>query len=223
VTAADGLRGELAAVFVDTGFTSDGIRPPGRGELAAAAAAARAAGGLFVADEVQVGFGRTGRHLWACAAHGAIPDIVTLGKPMGNGYPVAAVITRSDLLEHFAYARTIFSTFGGNPVAASAALAVLDVIRDEHIVERAAQTGLLLRAEVEALGEGPVRGEGLLIGLQLESPDRARTVVERLRHAGVLIGRTGPDDDVLKIRPPLAFRDEHVPLFVEPLRRALRE
>ena len=219
--AAASLDGGLAATFVDAGFTSDGVFVPARGELAAAAEATRAAGGLFVADEVQVGHGRSGRHLWAFAAHGVVPDLVTLGKPMGNGYPVAAVITRSALVEQFAFARTVFSTFGGNPVAARAALAVLDVIDDERVVERVAAVGGRLRAELAALGAGEVRGEGLLVGVQLADGDTAKTIVERLRRDGVLIGRTGPHDDVLKIRPPLAFDDEHVPVLVDALRRAL--
>lgn len=220
-TAARSLPGGLAATFIDAGFTSDGIHPPAPGELAATAEATRDAGGLFVADEVQVGYGRTGRALWAFAAHGAVPDLVTLGKPMGNGFPVAAVIVRSSVLERFPYARTVFSTFGGNPVAARAALAVLDVIRDERVVDRVARVGRLLRAELEALGAGEVRGEGLLLGMQLESAERAKDVVERLRRDGVLIGRTGPQADVLKIRPPLAFTEEHVPLLVGALRAAI--
>jgi 4-aminobutyrate aminotransferase-like enzyme len=219
--AAASLADGLAATFVDAGFTSDGILPPAPGELAAAAEATRAAGGIFVADEVQVGYGRSGRDLWTFAAHGAVPDVVTLGKPMGNGYPVAALITRRELVDRFAYARTVFSTFGGNPVAAAAALAVLDVIRDERVVERVAATGAALRAALEELGAGEVRGEGLLVGLRLETPARAKEVVERLRADGVLIGRTGPVDDVLKIRPPLAFREEHVPVLARALRRAL--
>src|SRR6185437_8537255 len=162
------------------------------------------------ADEVQVGYGRSGGHLWAFAHLGVTPDLVTLGKPMGNGYPVAALVTRRELVERFEFARRVFSTFGGNPVAARAALAVLDVIEDERIVPHARRVGELLRTRLEELRERhaaitDVRGIGLLAGVELDSPDRAGAVVDAMREAGVLIGRTGPRNDVLKIRPPLVF------------------
>src|SRR5258708_335661 len=134
----------LAAVYIDAGFTSDGILTPSAAEVAEMVHRTHEAGGLFVADEVQAGHGRTGRHLWAFAPHGIAPDIVTLGKPMGNGYPVAAIITRSELMDRFAATTEFFSTFGGNPVAAQAGLAVLDVIDDERLVERAAIVGARL-------------------------------------------------------------------------------
>src|SRR5205085_5191316 len=135
--SAGGLA--LAATYVDGGFTSDGIRMPPREELDALVRATHAAGGLYVADEVQIGHGRSGEHLWSFAADGIQPDFVTLGKPMGNGYPVAAVITRRELSDRFATETRFFSTFGGNPVAARAALAVLDVLEDERLVENAAR------------------------------------------------------------------------------------
>ena len=136
----------LAATFVDGAFTSDGIWIPGAEEMAAVVRRTHAAGGLFVADEVQAGYGRLGEHLWSFAQHGLTPDVVTLGKPMGNGYPVAAVVTRAEILDRFPFAGTVFSTFGGNPVAAAAALAVLDVIEDERLVERAKSVGTRLLA-----------------------------------------------------------------------------
>jgi 4-aminobutyrate aminotransferase-like enzyme len=172
-----------------------------------------AAGGLFVADEVQAGYGRLGEHLWSFAHYGVTPDIVTLGKPMGNGYPVAAVITRREIVQHFPFAGEVFSTFGGNPVAAQAALAVLDVIEDERLIAHSARVGALLAAELTKLSL-EVRGRGLLVGVQLDNPDAAARAVDRMREAGVLIGRTGPRNDVLKIRPPLVFGDQHVKLLV---------
>ena len=211
----------LAATFLDAGLTSDGIYPATTERAAALARATREGGGLFVADEVQVGHGRGGEHLWAFAALGLEPDVVTLGKPMGNGYPVAALVTRSDLLERFPFARTVFSTFGGNPVAARAALAVLDVIDDARLVEHAGRIGALLRSRIESLGLG-ARGIGLLVGVQLDSPERAGRIVNALRREGILVGRTGPRDDVLKIRPPLVFAEEHVELLVAALERALQ-
>jgi 4-aminobutyrate aminotransferase-like enzyme/Ser/Thr protein kinase RdoA (MazF antagonist) len=214
----------LAATFVDGAFTSDGVWIPGAEEMAAIVRRTHAAGGLFVADEVQAGYGRLGEHLWSFAQHGLTPDVVTLGKPMGNGYPVAAVVTRAEILDRFAFAGTVFSTFGGNPVAAAAALAVLDVIEDERLVERAKSVGTRLLAALRELGRPEivaVRGSGLMIGVELAEPELAGRAVERLRGAGILIGRTGRRDTVLKIRPPLVFGDEHADLLVAALDRAL--
>ena len=216
----------LAATFIDAGLTSDGIHPLTHERLAAIVQATRRAGGLFVADEVQVGYGRSGEHLWTFAHLDVTPDFVTLGKPMGNGYPVAAVLTRRDLVEGFAFARTVFSTFGGNPVAAQAGLAVLDVIGDERIIPHVKHVGAVLRRRLDELRAShdeiiAVRGLGLLAGVQLDDPGRAAAVVDAMRDRGVLIGRTGPDEDVLKIRPPLVFDDEHAALLVTTLDEAL--
>jgi 4-aminobutyrate aminotransferase-like enzyme/Ser/Thr protein kinase RdoA (MazF antagonist) len=208
----------LAATFLDGGFTSDGIFAPAAGEVAAVVDATHEAGGLFVADEVQAGYGRLGAHLWSFAHYGVAPDIVTLGKPMGNGYPVAAVVTRRELVERFPFAGEVFSTFGGNPVGAQAALAVLDVIEDERLVEHVARVGEQLLAALRELPVVEVRGRGLLVGVQLSSAELAARTVDRLREGGILIGRTGPRGDVLKIRPPLVFREEHVALLVDALR-----
>ncbi|HEX6460400.1 MAG TPA: aminotransferase class III-fold pyridoxal phosphate-dependent enzyme [Thermoleophilaceae bacterium] len=226
--AASGLADGLAATFIDAGLTSDGIHPPSRERLSELVQATHDAGGLFVADEVQVGYGRSGEHLWGFAALGAAPDFVTLGKPMGNGYPVAALITRRELVDQFAFARRVFSTFGGNPVAAQAALAVLDTVEDERLVAHAARVGELLRTRLQDLRERhpsivEVRGLGLLLGVELDDPDRAGAVVDAMRAAGVLIGRTGPRNDVLKIRPPLVFGDEHAEILIGALDIALSE
>jgi 4-aminobutyrate aminotransferase-like enzyme len=227
-TAASELAKEghaLAATFVDAGLTSDGIYPLAPDSLAAIVQATHNAGGLFVADEVQVGYGRSGEHLWTFAHLGATPDFVTLGKPMGNGYPVAAVLTRREIIDEFAFAGRVFSTFGGNPVAAQAGLAVLDVIRDERIIPNVRRVGGLLRRRIEEL-QSPeiieVRGLGLLVGVQLDDPARAKEVLNAMRERGVLIGRTGPNEDVLKIRPPLVFDDEHVDLLVAALDESLK-
>jgi 4-aminobutyrate aminotransferase-like enzyme/Ser/Thr protein kinase RdoA (MazF antagonist) len=204
----------LAATFLDTAFTSDGVHVPEAAELQAVVEQTRAAGGVFVADEVQAGHGRLGGELWAFARYGLTPDVVTLGKPMGNGYPVAAVVARGELVERLAAQTSVFSTFGGNPVAAQAALAVLDVLQDEGLVERVARIGGALRRSLEALGVVDVRGAGLLLGVELEFAGRAEAAVNGMRERGVLIGRTGRDGNVLKIRPPLVFGDEHSELLV---------
>jgi 4-aminobutyrate aminotransferase-like enzyme len=143
---------------------------------------------------------------------------------MGNGYPVAAVVTRRELAERFPYARRTFSTFGGNPVAAGAALAVLDVLEDERLPERAAAVGERLRAEIENLGKPDVvevRGSGLLAGVEISSGELAARVADDLREEGILVGLTGKRADVLKIRPPLVFADEHAELLVRTLERVL--
>ena len=167
VTAAASRLAErghpLAATFVDSGFTSDGIHPPPPARLREIAAATRDAGGLFVADEVQVGHGRSGEHLWSFAHLAVTPDFVVLGKPMGNGYPVAAVVTRRELVEASGFAERIFSTFGGNPVAAQAALATLDAIDDERIIPHTKRVAELLRERLEHLG----RDHPAIVGVPL--------------------------------------------------------
>jgi 4-aminobutyrate aminotransferase-like enzyme/Ser/Thr protein kinase RdoA (MazF antagonist) len=205
----------LAATYLDCGFTSDGIWTPAADDVQAIARATREAGGLLVADEVQAGHGRTGEHLWSFVQYGIAPDVVTLGKPMGNGYPVAAVIARQELFDRLKAESEVFSTFGGNPVAARAALAVLDVIDDERLIENAKRVGEELRTSLADLGIGEVRGRGLLVGVELDSAERAEDVVNRLRDSDVLISRTGPRENVLKIRPPLVFGTEHVELLRE--------
>jgi 4-aminobutyrate aminotransferase-like enzyme len=222
--ALEELDGGLAATFLDGSLMSDGIHVPETAELRLLVERTHAAGGLYVADEVQAGHGRLGPELWSFARHGVAPDVVTLGKPMGNGYPVAAVVTRRELAEHFPYAGRTFSTFGGNPVAASAALAVLDVLEDERLPQRAAQVGERLRAAIETLGKRDVvavRGRGMLAGVQLSSSELAANAADELREHGILVGRTGRNGDVLKVRPPLVFADEHAELLVAALDRIL--
>jgi 4-aminobutyrate aminotransferase-like enzyme/Ser/Thr protein kinase RdoA (MazF antagonist) len=222
--ALEELAGGLAATFLDGSLMSDGIHVPETAELRMLLERTHAAGGLYVADEVQAGHGRLGPELWSFARHGIAPDVVTLGKPMGNGYPVAAVVTRSELAERFPYAGRTFSTFGGNPVAASAALAVLDVLEDERLPERAAGVGERLRTRIADLRKSDVvevRGRGLLAGVQLSSGELAARAADELRESGILIGRTGKLGDVLKIRPPLVFTDEHSELLVAALDRLL--
>ncbi len=228
-----GGRG-LAAMYIDPAFTADGILLPPPGYLREAARRVRAAGGLLVADEVQAGHGRSGHGLWSFQASGIEPDLVVMGKPMGNGFPVAALVVRSGLLAAVPAETELFSTFGGNPVACAAALAVLDVIADEQLIPNAAVTGAYLRQELRALAGrhpliGDVRGDGLLLGVDLVA-DRetrtpatgaARSVTEAMRERGVLIAAAGPGGNVLKIRPPLVFRREHADLLLETLDEAL--
>jgi 4-aminobutyrate aminotransferase-like enzyme/Ser/Thr protein kinase RdoA (MazF antagonist) len=223
-----------AALILEGSFTSDGIVAPDPADVLDAVRIARAAGALIVADEVQAGHGRTGSHLWSFERYGYLPDFVTMGKPMGNGYPVAAMITRSEIVERFGEGTYYFSTFGGNPVAARAALAVLDVIDDEELIARVGAVGAELTSELEGLRSRhrsirAIRSHGTLVGVELGpigSEDSARVAVRTmngLRSRGVLLGRTGPRSDVLKIRPPLVFAREHAALLCEALDATLSE
>ncbi|MDT7838336.1 aspartate aminotransferase family protein [Aquabacterium sp. OR-4] len=237
-----GLR--PAALLLDTVCSSDGVLTHTAGWLTEAVAAVRAEGGVFIADEVQPGFGRTGEAFWGFARHGTpaaplVPDIVTLGKPMGNGHPVAGLVARAEVLAAFGRQCRYFNTFGGNPVAMAAANAVLDVIAREGLQANALRTGALLREQLAALGRrhaaiGAVRGAGLFIGLDLvdatqghaafaPAPALTQRVVNGLRQRGVLISATGPEASTLKIRPPLVFAEAHAALLVETLDAVLTD
>jgi 4-aminobutyrate aminotransferase-like enzyme len=219
-------------MFVDPAFTSDGILGPAHDWLRQAAAAVRAGGGLFVGDEVQAGFGRTGESLWSLQPSGVEPEIMTLGKPMGNGFPVAAVIARSDVVDSFIEETGYFSTFGGNTAACTAALAVLDVIEEEGLVEHAKSVGVYLDSSLrDVMSRHEVarslRSFGLIAGLELAGPAGSEPsrladhVANRMRGLGVLVGTTGPAGSVLKIRPPLVVEREHVDLLCERLDESL--
>jgi 4-aminobutyrate aminotransferase-like enzyme len=217
-----------AALLVDTVFSSDGVFTDPPGFLQEAVSAIREAGGVFIADEVQAGFGRTGESMWGFQRHGVAPDLVTLGKPMGAGHPIAGVVARPEVVQAFGERSRYFNTFGGNPVSCAVGMAVLDVIEDEGLMDNAAVTGRLLRDGLQAIATrrpaiGDVRGAGLFIGVELVSdratrhpaPEVAARVVNALRDRRILISATGPDANVLKIRPPLVFSREHAALFLE--------
>ncbi|WP_371233874.1 aspartate aminotransferase family protein [Pseudomonas sp. QE6] len=225
-----------AALLLDGIFASDGVLPDPVGFLAEAVKVAQSEGLLYIADEVQSGFARTGRTLWGFQRHGVQPDLVTLGKPMGNGQPIAGVVARADILESFGRNVRYFNTFGGNPVSCAAAQAVLDVIRVEKLQERSQRIGDFMLEGIRRLAErheliGDVRGAGLFLGVELVS-DRAektpaanqtRRVVNAMRERGVLISAAGPMENILKIRPLLAFEQEHAELFIDCLDQALQE
>jgi 4-aminobutyrate aminotransferase-like enzyme len=196
----------------------------------------RGAGGLCIADEVQVGFGRLGTHFWGFETQNVIPDIVVLGKPIGNGFPLAAVITTPEISRSFANGMEFFSTFGGNPVASAAGLAVLKVVEEEHLQERALRVGSYLKKSLVSLQKdypviGDVRGSGLFLGVDLVSDpitrspatEQAAYVVNRLRECGVLTGTDGPFDNVIKLRPPLIISERDVDIFTEIFRGVLAE
>lgn len=204
--AVHGLR--PAALVIDTILASDGVLPEVPG-LAAAVAAVRAAGGVLIADEVQPGFGRLGSHLWGFARHGLEPEIVTVGKPMANGHPVAAVLARRSLVDAFAASSRYFNTFAGNTVSIAAAQATFDVLRDERLQHNASVVGEHLLTGLRSLGHNSiraVRGAGLFIGVEVEGgSDYAVSVVNAMRRRRVLIAASGAGNDILKIRPPLPF------------------
>jgi len=225
VVAIDGLGWAPAALIFDTIFSSDGIFDPPGEYLDASAAAIRDAGGLYIADEVQAGLGRVGNRMWGFATGSAIPDIVTLGKPIGNGHPIGAVVTTEEIARRFADEAYFFSTFGGNTVSAAVGTAVLDVTETEGLPERAERVGDYLRAAIRQMS-GPVvavRGAGLFIGMEVEDAATADAIVEGLRTRGVLVGTTGPSGNVVKIRPPIVFEERHADVLTQALQELLEE
>lgn len=223
----------VAALLADSSFSSEGIVAGDPGILGPALETVRGAGGLFIADEVQPGFGRIGTRFWGFALHEAIPDIVTMGKPMAAGLPVAAVAARPDIADRFYAANPYFNTFAASPVSMAAATAVLDVIETEELAGHAEAMGESTRAAFRVLAAdfpviADVRGSGLYTGVELRGTDGqpdgplARSVVESLRDQGVLLGLTGVHSNVLKVRPPLPFDSDDLDLLASALARALR-
>lgn len=209
---------QVAALLVDTIFSSDGVYADPAGFLAPAVAEVRRAGGLFIADEVQAGFARTGCRMWGFQRHGLVPDLVTMGKPMGNGHPIGGVVGRPAILDVFGQDSRYFNTFGGNPVSCAAALAVLQVIEQEGLQANAAKVGTYLRNELQSFARefeciGDVRGDGLFIGVELvrdrerktPAPQLTSHFVNGMRDRRVLTSATGIGGNVVKVRPPLPF------------------
>ncbi|HJS90546.1 MAG TPA: aminotransferase class III-fold pyridoxal phosphate-dependent enzyme [Steroidobacteraceae bacterium] len=216
-----------AGLLVDTIFGSDGVISHPVGFLKAAVDEIHRAGGVFIADEVQPGFARTGDAMWGFQRHGITPDLVTMGKPMGNGHPVAALVARAEVMTEFAKSRRYFNTFGGNTVSCAAALAVLDIIQRDKLMDNARDIGGYLQLGLRSLAEKvagirEVRGAGLFVGVQLGSRERAASVVNGLRREGVLIGSAGRNADALKIRPPLTITRGEIDFLLAALERVLR-
>ncbi len=231
--AAHGIK--FAGFMADSLFSSDGVLPNPCGFLQQAVDVVHKNGGIFIADEVQPGFARTGEAFWGFARHGVVPDLVTTGKPMGNGFPVSGLLAKSDVLAAFSDHIPYFNTFGGNPVAMAAAQAVLKVIKEEELQEHSRVVGAKLLSELSKLKDkygciGDVRGAGLFIGFELVSnlerktPDKALTLdlVEALRDNYVLTSVAGPYGNVLKLRPPLAFKEKDIDWLVGALDKCLR-
>jgi 4-aminobutyrate aminotransferase-like enzyme len=196
----------------------------------------RAAGGLCIADEVQVGFGRVGSHFWAFETQGVVPDIVTMGKPIGNGHPLGAVVTTPEIARAFANGMEYFNTYGGNPVSCAIGTAVLDVIADERLQDHALRVGAHLLASLRDVQSrhalvGDVRGRGLFIGVELvrdratlePAGDEAGILANRMRDRGVLVSTDGPFHNVLKIKPPLCFSERDADLLASTMDELLQE
>jgi len=219
----------LAAFIADSLFSSDGIQPGSAGCLRPVVDAVHEADGLYIADEVQPGFGRTGEAMWGFQRHGIVPDLAVMGKPMGNGMPIAGVAARPEILEEFGHRIRYFNTFGGNSVCIAAAAAVLDVIETEGLRQNALTVGGYLRDTLAAIAANTprisaVRGAGLYVAADFIDPgtgepdgDTAIRVVNGLRERRVLISATGPHGHTLKIRPPLPFARDHVDRLAEGL------
>lgn len=229
---AHGIK--FAGFLADSIFSSDGVLPGPAGFLQQAVDVVHKNGGIFIADEVQPGFARTGEAFWGFARHGVVPDVVTTGKPMGNGIPVSGLMAKSDVLAAFSDSLPYFNTFGGNPVAMAAAQAVLKVIQEEELQAHSLVTGQQLLASLRSLQSryacvGDVRGAGLFIGFELvtdretRQPDKALALdlIEALRAEHVLTSVAGPYGNVLKIRPPMTFQTQDIDWLVGALDRSL--
>jgi len=220
-----------AMLIVDTIFSSDGVIADPPGFLAPAIEVIRKSGGLFVADEVQPGFGRTGDAMWGFQRHGLVPDMVTTGKPMGNGYPMGALMAKPQIVDEFGHKARYFNTFGGNPVAVSAGQAVLDVMERDGLIANAKDVGAYLKAGIEAVAQAfpaiaDVRGAGLFIGADIvengaPSAQAATRIVNEMRKRFVLISASGLQGNSLKIRPPLVFTRQNADHFLTTFKQAL--
>jgi 4-aminobutyrate aminotransferase-like enzyme len=230
----------FSALLVDSIFSSDGVFADPPGFLRAAIDAVHRAGGMFIADEVQCGFGRTGTSMWGFERHGVLPDVVTMGKPMGNGYPLGAVVTRPEILDAFCASFGYFNTFAGSPVAAAVGQAVLDVIQREGLMENALGVGERLKRDFKELSSrhpaiADVRGAGLYMGIELvegaagrsgapaPATALAKAAINGLRERRVLIGAAGRYGNVLKIRPPLCFSAANADQLVAALDETLSQ
>ena len=226
----------FAALIVCPLFLNEGFPDQAPGWLRATEQVVREAGGFLVCDEVQSGFARSGSHFWAHQKQGVTPDVVTKGKPMGNGYPVAGLVTRPEVMERFRNSYRYFNTFGGNPVACAAAMAVLEEIQQRNLQANAAKIGALAAKALAELASkygviGDVRQSGMVFGVEFlkdkttlaPASGFADQVVEAMRDRGVLLSKLGRHKNTLKIRPPMTFSEKHLGLLVQTLDEVLAE
>jgi len=225
---AEGIN--VAGMLVCPDFANEGLLTVPKGFLEKATALVRKAGGVLIADEVQAGFGRSGTHFWAHQRYDLTPDIVTMGKPMGNGHPLAGVVARVDMIEAFSKEAMYFNTFGGTPVSCAVGMAVLDALQEDHLMENAVSTGAYVTAGLRKLQEkypliGDVRDLGMFFGVELvqnrttKAPAivESRRIINLMRERGVLISTIGVTGSILKLRPPMPFQPEHADLLISTL------
>lgn len=226
----------FAALIVCPLFLNEGFPAQAEGWLRPAAEAVRRAGGLLICDEVQAGFGRCGSHFWGHQKQGVIPDIVTMGKPMGNGHPVAGLVTRPEIMARFRGSFRYFNTFGGNPVSCAAAMAVLEELQEKDLQANAARIGRLAHERLSDLARryeviGDVRQSGMVFGAEFvldrdsKAPAAAYAdrVVNRMRQRGIILSKLGRHKNTLKIRPPMPFGEDHLDLLMTTLDAVLAE
>ncbi|AHD03578.1 aspartate aminotransferase family protein [Leisingera methylohalidivorans] len=226
----------FAALIVCPLFLNEGFPAQAEGWLKPAAEAVRRAGGLLIADEVQSGFGRCGSHFWAHQKQGVTPDVVCMGKPMGNGHPVAGLVTTSEIMARFRHAFRYFNTFGGNPVSSAAAMAVLEELEAEDLQANASRIGRLAAERLNALAGkyeiiGDVRQSGMVFGAEFVTDRDSKTpasafagrVINTMRHRGIILSRLGRHANTLKIRPPMPFGEAHLELLIDTLDDVLAE
>ena len=225
-----------AGILICPDFANEGLLDAPPGFVEAAVEKVRAAGGLYIADEVQGGFGRTGHHWWSHEWYGPVPDIVTMGKPMGNGHPLAGVVARRDIIDPFGEWAMYFNTFAGNPVSCAVGMAVLDVLEQEDLLSNAVETGAYVAEGLKVLQDkyeiiGDVRHKGMFFAAELvadrdskaPATDQTRALVNAMARKGVLISRIGVHDNVLKMRPPMPFNRKHADLLLSTLDDCLAE
>lgn len=226
----------FAALIVCPLFLNEGFPTQAEGWLKPAAEVVRRAGGLLICDEVQSGFGRCGSHFWAHQRQGVVPDVVTLGKPMGNGHPVGGVVTTPEIMARFRNSFRYFNTFGGNPVSCAAAMAVLDELQDRQLQAHAARIGILAAERLQDLAAkydviGDVRQSGMVFGAEFvtdrdtkdPASDYADHVVNEMRRRGVILSKLGRHKNTLKIRPPMPFGEDHLDILIDTLDAVLRD
>lgn len=225
----------FAGFICDSIFSSDGVHSDPPGFLQPAIDVVKTYNGLYIADEVQPGFGRTGTHMWGFQRHSVVPDIVTMGKPMGNGFPMAGVAARSHDIHEFCEDVGYFNTFGGNPVAAAAGQAVLDILEEEKLMENAHLMGQSILIGLKTLQKkypviSEVRGAGLFIGVDLckdgdpnlPDPQLATAIINLMKSQHVLIGAAGKYGNTLKLRPPLCLSLKEVDIFLSAMEKSLQ-
>ncbi|WP_207389146.1 aminotransferase class III-fold pyridoxal phosphate-dependent enzyme [Marinobacter halodurans] len=231
---AEGMN--VAGILVCPDFANEGLLNVPPGFLEKAVTKVRQAGGVFIADEVQAGFGRSGRHFWAHQWYDVTPDIVTMGKPMGNGHPLAGVVARPDMIEAFSRESMYFNTFGGTPVSCAVGIAVLDAIEEDNLMQNAVTTGAYVADGLRRLQQkheliGDVRELGMFFGVELVRDRKAKTpastesrrIINLMRDKGVLVSTIGVHDAILKVRPPMPFQPGHADILLKALDEALTQ